>query len=88
MPMYEIVFDEDGTFGAVYDDAIVELLRDLTPAGEFEIRKASDVEPVAGGHGFTARIRSWVPGGEEVLGPFPLRAEAVEAERAELCRRF
>jgi hypothetical protein len=88
MPTYEIVFDEDGTFGCVYDDAIVELLRDLAAGGEFEIRKASDVEPIAGGRGFTARIRPWVPGGEQLLGPFPLRAEAVEAERAELRRRF
>ncbi len=44
--------------------------------GELEIRRASHVEPSTGGV-WTASME---PMGGPVLGPFPLRSEALEAE--------
>jgi hypothetical protein len=57
----------------VYDDALATLL-DL---GRAEVRRASHVEPAAGG-GWTADMG---PVDGPVLGPFRLRGEALAAER-------
>lgn len=89
MASHLIVVDADGTFGALYDDAIAELLAEVAAPGTLRIRRASDVEPVEAGLGWRVAIRAWVPGGGVVLGPggvgdptpFPTRAAALAAER-------
>ena len=63
----------NGTVNFVYDDELVE----LTEAGETTTRRVSHVEPAAGG-GWTADM---APVDGPVLGPFPLRATALKAER-------
>jgi len=61
-------------FAAVYDDEIADVLPTL---GTFNIARASHVEPVGG-----AWIADMSPSGGDVIGPFPLRADALAAERA------
>ena len=55
----------------VYSDDLVPLLEQ----GDSTIRRASHVEPAEGG--WTADL---TPSGGPVLGPFPLRSEALEKE--------
>ena len=62
-----------GKLTFVYDDALAGLLTE----GEATVRRVSHVEPVPGG--WTADM---APVGGPVLGPFPLRATALAAERA------
>lgn len=66
-----IRFEADGSFEAVYDDALADVLPAIGPCVTV---RASHVEPA--GAGWTAAM---VDG--PVLGPFALRAEALAAER-------
>ena len=70
-----IMIDEQGTMRFVYSDALVELAR------RGETRRASHVEPCAGG--WTADMG---PVGGPVLGPFELHSEAIAAETVWLAR--
>lgn len=63
-----------GQLRAVYDDRLRGLLDRATPV--FHVKRASHVEP--GGGGWTADMG---PVGGPVLGPFPLRADALAAEQ-------
>ena len=81
MEHHVIVFDCDGTAGALYADALAPL---FTHLGHAATRRASDVEP--DGAGWTATIRAWVPGGSLAFGPYATRAEALAAEVAYLER--
>lgn len=71
MPAIEI--SADGRVSFLWDDA----LADLTGEGATVIRRASHVEPAPGG-GWTADLS---PSGGPVLGPFPYRGDALDAER-------
>ena len=57
----------------VYDDRLASLMK----IGEAVVTRASHVEPMGDGWG-----ADMTPSGGPVLGPFGLRAEALEAERA------
>lgn len=77
----DLVF-EDGALSAVYSDLEDVLGEDVALLGELvapDVRteRASHVEPSADG-GWTADM---APVGGPVLGPFPLRAQALSAER-------
>lgn len=67
-----IVIEPDGALSFIYNDA----LADLTAEGNATTQRVSDVEPAPGG-GWQAAMR-----GGPVLGPFPLRADALAAEVA------
>lgn len=73
-----LTFLDDGTVGAIYTDEAAEYLRDLSPTGSVEVRRASDVEPA--GDGWVAAMRVWVPGGAVALPAAATRAEALAAE--------
>lgn len=62
----------DGRVTGIYDDE----LAGLCDEGKARIERASHVEPAPDG-GWTADLG---PVGGPVLGPFPLRAEALAAE--------
>jgi hypothetical protein len=64
----------DGTVEFLYEDG----LRSLLALGRATIARASHVEPTADGR-WTADLS---PRGGPLLGPFPLRQEALDAERA------
>lgn len=66
----------DGKPTFVYDDAAADLLA----LGDATIRRVSHVEPTDDGRGWVATM---VDDGA-VLGPFPLRQQALAAERAYL----
>jgi hypothetical protein len=68
-----LVIDPRGSVRAVYGEAI-----DLAALGPPRIARASFVEPDPAGR-WTADFR---PVGGPVLGPFPRRSEALDAERA------
>lgn len=65
---------EAGRAQFIYTDDLAELLT----LGEATVTRASHVEPALGG-GWTADMG---PSGGPVLGPFALRAEALDAEVA------
>lgn len=69
-----LLIDEAGGIAAVYDDAHAEL---FTLLGAVSITRASHVEPAPDG-GWTADMS---PVGGPLLGPFALRAQALQAER-------
>ena len=69
----------NGKIQAVYSDALVSLIA----LGSSEIRRASFVEPCAGG--WQADLS---PFSGPVLGPFTLRSEALTAEIAFLERNI
>jgi hypothetical protein len=71
----EVVIRPDGTAQAIYSDEILPLAEALGPA---EVRRASHVEPAAGG-GWTADLGM---SSGPVLGPFRTRQEALAAEVA------
>ena len=74
-----ILIEPDGALRCVYDEAI-----DLTVFGSLEIRRGSHVEPDGTG-------RWWAdlaPVSGPKLGPFDLRGEALDAERAWLEREW
>lgn len=64
------------TARAVYNDHLAPTLAQLD-AG-YVVKRASHVEPAEGG-GWSADM---APSGGGVLGPFPLRQDALDAERA------
>jgi hypothetical protein len=67
----QLVIDRQGIVRGVYAEAI-----DLSQLGDLAIRRASHVEPDAGG-------RWWAdlaPAGGPTLGPFGRRTEALAAE--------
>lgn len=69
----------DGLLKFVYDDELAELLQ----LGHSVISRASHVEPTP--VGWTADLS---PSGGQVLGPFPLRGQALQAEIAWLSRHL
>jgi hypothetical protein len=60
-------------------------LADLCGLGDVWVARASHVEPVANGGGWTADLS---PIGGPLLGPFPLRGDALAAEREWLDRNL
>ena len=64
----------DGTVEFLYEDG----LRSLLELGRATITRASHVEPTSDGR-WTADLS---PRGGPILGPFALRQEALDAERA------
>lgn len=75
MKTLTVTIDANGRASMVYDDALVPVLKAL--GGEVTVERASHVEPAPGG-GWTADMG---PSGGPVLGPFPLREQALAAER-------
>lgn len=71
MSAYTVYVGADGRLAFVYDDELQPLLE----LGAAAVRRASQVEPAAGG--WTADLGL---SGGPVLGPFPLRAAALAAE--------
>lgn len=69
-----VTVDPDGRLCFLWDDRLAP----LAAQGATEIRRASHVEPAEAG-GWMADLS---PSGGPVLGPFPLRADALTAERA------
>ena len=70
--MMMLIIGPGGQGRCVYGEAI-----DLAALGAVQIRRASYVEPDAAG-------RWWAdlsPAGGSKLGPFPLRSEAIDAEK-------
>ncbi|MHA2642868.1 MAG: hypothetical protein V2G41_09495 [bacterium JZ-2024 1] len=61
----------------IYDDAAADFLDRLRRHGECLISRASYVEPFDGGW-----VADLSPVGGPILGPFRLRREALDAERA------
>lgn len=71
----DLTIHEDGTIGAVHNDA----LADLYDEGQAEIKRASHVEPSFDGGQITwTADLSPVKGPK--LGPYRLRSEALQAE--------
>ena len=68
-----LVIDPRGSVRAVYGELI-----ELAALGRVAIARASHVEPTPDGR-WTADLR---PVGGPVLGPYPRRSEALEAEAA------
>jgi hypothetical protein len=66
-----VVINPSGGYSFVYSDSLAPLVR------HGKVTRASHVEPHEGG-GWTADMR---PMGGPVLGPFPLRSDALTAER-------
>jgi hypothetical protein len=62
----------DGQVRCLYDETI-----DLASIGALHIRRASHVEPDSSGRWWT----DLSPAGGPVLGPYPLRSEALTAEQ-------
>ena len=71
---HTIRFDDHGVMHAVYADDLAPVFQAI---GTVTVRRVSHVEPAAGG-GWTADMS---PVAGPVLGPYALRAEALEAER-------
>lgn len=69
-----VTVDPDGRLHFLWDDRLAP----LAALGTAQVRRASHVEPAEGG-GWMADLS---PSGGPVLGPFPLRGEALNAERA------
>ncbi len=67
----ELVVSRDGVIRFVYDEQL-----DLSACGTPTIRRASQVEPQDGA-GWSADLG---PVGGPVLGPFPRRSQAIDAE--------
>ncbi len=67
----QLYFKPDGSVQALYGEAI-----DLAELGGCSLRRASHVEPAAGG-GWAADLS---PVGGPLLGPFRRRSEALRAE--------
>jgi hypothetical protein len=70
-----IVIDTDGTLHFVWDDALASLVE----ASEAVVTRASHVEPSSTKPGWWEA--DMAPSDGPVLGPFRLRAEALQAER-------
>lgn len=74
-----VFVDRDGRLRFVYDDELLPLLK----LGESVLRRASHVEPAAGG--WTADMG---PSHGPVLGPFRKHRDAISAEREWLSDRM
>lgn len=78
MTRHEVLVAPDGALRFIYSDALAGALAKLGPQ---VTRRASHVEPLDGGdfarQGWRADM---APVGGPVLGPFPTRALALEAE--------
>ena len=72
--MPNIVVDPDGKIRLIYTDDLKFLLNE----GASEIRRVSHVEPDARGDWFA----DMGPVGGPILGPYPLRQQALDAEVA------
>jgi len=74
----ELVIEPDGTFGAVYDDALRPYFKALGPS---VTERAAHVEPM--GDGWQVNLEAWVEPtpSRRTLGPFTTRAHALEVER-------
>jgi hypothetical protein len=75
----QILIDPYGTARCLYDEAI-----NLTVLGSLSIQRGSHVEPDAQGQW----LADMAPVDGPVLGPFPLRSDALAAERAWLERNW
>ena len=75
----ELFVSPDGTARGLYGELI-----DAGDIGEQTVARASHVEPADGG-GWTADLK---PSGGPVLGPYPLRSDALAAERAWLTKNL
>jgi hypothetical protein len=69
----QAIVQPNGAIRCLYDETI-----DLSQVGQLSIRRASHVEPAAGGQWFADLSPMEGP----ILGPFPRRSEALAAERA------
>lgn len=69
----EVIIRPGGDLEFIYDDRLAPLLE----AGQSEVMRASHVEPDQGG--WSADLS---PVGGPILGPFPLRNQALNAEVA------
>ena len=67
----QLIVDPQGTVRGVYAEHV-----NLTSIGRLQIVRASHVEPTADGQ-WTADLS---PVGGPLLGPFPLRSQALDAE--------
>jgi hypothetical protein len=77
---FTVYIGSDGLLKFVYDDELAGLLE----LGASQIRRASHVEPTT--LGWTADLSP--SGSFDVLGPFPRRTEALQAEVAWLDRQL
>lgn len=75
-----VTVSEDGRLAFVWDDELAPLAQ----AGKAEICRASHVEPTADAHW----VADMSPVGGPPLGPFALRAQAIDAERAWLAEHL
>ena len=81
MKNFTIAVAPDGTITTIYDDALIGLIEQ----GEARVTRASHVEPIANGLGWTADM---TPMGGPVLGPAPTRELALKLEVAWLEARL
>lgn len=75
----QLLIQADGTIRCLYGEAI-----DLARLGNFTIGRASHVEPTAAGQW----LADLGPVNGPVLGPFPLRSQALAAEAAWLAEHW
>jgi hypothetical protein len=75
-----LIIRADGTAEWIYRDDLAQLMETM---GECKIERASNVEPARGG-GWEARMTD----NGFVLGPFPLRSQALAAEVAYIEQRL
>lgn len=76
--MITLAISPDGaTVRAIYDDAAVPLFDAI--GTHRAVCRASHVEPTPDGRAWTADMQ---PSGGPILGPYPTRAAALDAERA------
>ncbi len=80
MSEHLITIGDGGKLTFIHDDQLFGALEEIGPAS---IRRASNVEPAAGG-GWEADCGVTIAGGQPgpVLGPFKTRGEALAAEVA------
>jgi hypothetical protein len=71
---FKLSISTDGVVRTIYNDAVVDLLQKM---GKAKIKRASHVEPNPNGDGWIADM---LPVGGPVLGPYPLRINALDAE--------
>jgi len=76
MKIVNLNIDPDGTVKFIHDDELAALIRSLDPY-EMQIRRASHVEPIPDGKGWTADLS---PVGGGFYGPFETRAYALQFE--------
>lgn len=72
--MSEIIVAPNGMLRFIYDDDIASMLQDVEA---LSIARASHVEPLPDGGGWTADMK---PVGGPILGPYATRSEALVEE--------